>query len=257
MIAPRAAALLERIVSDTKAILGDSLVGIYLHGSLALGCFHWAVSDIDYLTVVKREPTQAQKEALIRSILAMDEDCPPKGIEMSVVTVDDCRRFVHPTPYLLHYSNSWRERFLADLSGVCRDLHGTDPDLAAHFTVVRAAGVSLCGTPIGDVFAPVPREAYLDSLRYDLAGAAEEITVNPVYVILNLCRTLGYLQDGEIRSKAQGGEWGLVHLPEDVALIRAALAAYCGEGTFPRDLSGTVLKAFAGRCLETIEKEWI
>ena len=250
----RTTALLEYIISDTKAILGDSLVGIYLHGSLALGCFRWAVSDIDYLTVVEGEPTQAQKEELVRSILAMEGDCPPKGIEMSVVRVDACRNFVHPTPYVLHYSNAWRDSFCADLSGTCRDLHGADPDLAAHFTVTRAAGITLCGAPIAEVFAPVPREAYLDSLRYDFAGAEDDIAENPVYVILNLCRTLGYLQDGVIRSKAQGGEWGLAHLPEDAGLISAALAAYRGDGVFPHDIPAPVPVNFVRRCLEIIEK---
>lgn len=81
----RVTVILDRIAADTAAILGETLIGIYLHGSLALGCFNWAKSDIDYLTVVETEPTLAQKEALIAALLALDAICPEKGIEMSVV----------------------------------------------------------------------------------------------------------------------------------------------------------------------------
>ncbi len=251
MTDPRAAALLDRIVRDTKAILGDGLVGIYLHGSLAFGCFNWASSDIDYLTVVEAEPTPAQKEALIAAILALDADCPPKGIEMSVVLARDCRAFTHPTPYVLHYSNSYRDRYRVDLAATCAAVHGTDPDLAAHFTVTRAVGIPLCGAPIEAVFAPVPRSAYLDSVLADIESAEQDIAANPVYVILNLCRTLAYLQDGRVRSKAQGGEWGITASADDADLIRAALTAYRGGSGFPLT-DAAQLSAFARRMLAQI-----
>jgi len=41
--------LLESFVERNKEILEDSLVGIYLHGSAAMGCFNPAKSDIDLL----------------------------------------------------------------------------------------------------------------------------------------------------------------------------------------------------------------
>lgn len=37
---------------QSQKILGDYLVGIYLHGSAVMGCFHEAGSDIDLLVVV-------------------------------------------------------------------------------------------------------------------------------------------------------------------------------------------------------------
>jgi streptomycin 3"-adenylyltransferase len=42
----------DRLVAGFRDILGDNLHGIYLHGSLALGCFNPARSDIDVLVVV-------------------------------------------------------------------------------------------------------------------------------------------------------------------------------------------------------------
>ncbi len=44
---------LTEITAYFKQALNDNLVGIYLHGSLAMGCFNSKTSDIDLVIVVK------------------------------------------------------------------------------------------------------------------------------------------------------------------------------------------------------------
>ena len=44
--------LLNRFISESKRIIGDDLAGIYLHGSLAMGCFNPDRSDIDLIVVI-------------------------------------------------------------------------------------------------------------------------------------------------------------------------------------------------------------
>ena len=64
----------------------------------------------------------------------------------------------------------------------------------------------------------------------EIAGAEEEITENPMYLILNLARVLAYLKEKRILSKQEGGIWGLENLPEEYRpLIAAALREY-GDG---------------------------
>ena len=219
--------LLEQIKNEYLAILSDSLIGFYVHGSYAFGCFSWERGDLDFLVVVTEEPTLSQKRALIEVLLANEKYAPPKGFEMSVVTSDAVKPFVYPTPYVLHYSNAWREAYQRDLDGTLTRLRGTDPDLAAHVTVLHAVGITLHGAPMEDVFAPVPHDAYLDSIRYDIEHAREDIDENPVYITLNLCRVLGYLRGAGVLSKEGGGVWGIAHLPcEFVPLVSAALAYY-------------------------------
>jgi hypothetical protein len=59
------------LVSGLGERLNTSLVGIYLHGSLAMGCFSLAQSDID-LVVVSRRPMQlATKRAVAEFLLAL------------------------------------------------------------------------------------------------------------------------------------------------------------------------------------------
>ena len=242
-------ALLDLVVQRYRAILGEKLTGIYLHGSIAMGCFTWDTGDVDFLAVVEAPLTQAEKEALVRALLELDAQAPPKGFEMSVVLRAVCKPFEYPTPFELHFSNAHKARAEADLAAYCRDMHGVDPDLAAHCTILTHRGELLCGAKIGEVFGEVPRAAYVDSILGDISGAAEEIAAAPVYVTLNLCRVLAYLQEGAVLSKAEGGAWGLPRLPERYhPLLRAALAAYDGAA-FP---AGLPLADFAEEMLRRI-----
>lgn len=222
--------ILSAIAQAYKAALGRRLTGIYLHGSIAFDCFHWRKSDIDFLAVVREPLSQAQKEALIGALLRLAPGAPPKGFEMSAVLLENCRHFVYPTPFELHFSKAHMERAREDLSEYCRAMNGTDADLAAHFTVVRQAGIVLCGSPIADVFGDVPREAYLASIRADVQDAEDEINRDPVYIILNLCRVLAYMDSNLVLSKEKGGLWGTAHLPgQFVPVVQEALDCYRSE----------------------------
>lgn len=243
--------ILGEICSFCEQRLGENLVGVYLHGSLAFGCFDPRVSDIDFLIVVREALCVEQKKALLHLMLKLTPEAPPKGLEMSVVLARDCRPFVHPTPYLFHFSSAHIARALRDDEEYCRNFFGTDRDLAAHMTVIRAVGRVLVGRPIGEVFGEVPREAYLDSLRYDAENAVADISENPVYVILNLCRIAAFLEDGAVLSKKDGGLWGLQHLPQAYReIIRAAVEAYTSGSSYHH--RKTTEQAFAAEMIAGI-----
>jgi streptomycin 3"-adenylyltransferase len=227
--------LLNEIVAGYREILGGLLIGFYVHGSIAFGCYNTKFSDIDFLVVVRETPMLEMKKSMISLLLKLDCDAPAKGFEMSVVLESFCREFVYPTPFELHYSNFHRERALADLSSYCAVMNGADRDLAAHFTVIKAVGIRLWGCDISNLFGEVKKEYYLDSIRGDISGAVEEITENTVYIILNLCRVLAYTRDGLICSKRDGGEWGIRKLPRYAKLISTALDCYRGSGMIEAD----------------------
>lgn len=223
----RAQRLLDEIVQEYRRILGENLVGIYVHGSLAFGCFCWEQSDIDFIAVTDASPSLEEKEELIRVLLRMDAGGPKKGFEMSVVREEACRCFVHPTPFELHYSNAHEEACRRDLRSFCKEMNGVDGDLAAHFTVIRSVGIAIWGKEIRDVFGQVPREDYLDSIRKDVQSGVEDVVRDPVYVILNLCRVLAYQREGLVLSKEDGAKWGERNLPSQYQqLIRGAKRAY-------------------------------
>ncbi len=223
--------LLAAIENMYREILGNTLKGFYVHGSLAFGCFRWEISDVDFIAVTNRSLTLSEKTKIIRGLLSQESSGPPKGLEMSVVQQDVTNPVVYPTPYELHYSAAHRMEFLADMEGTCMRMQGTDRDLAAHFAVIRQVGIKVWGKPIKEMFGPVPRDAYEDSIRRDAQDALLEISQRPVYAILNLCRVLAFERQGLVLSKKGGGEWGMKHLPPEYGeVVRAAYEYYIGSG---------------------------
>lgn len=47
--------LLVSFTEMSKRILGDNLVGVYLHGSAVMGCFQPGKSDLDLILIVRQD----------------------------------------------------------------------------------------------------------------------------------------------------------------------------------------------------------
>ncbi len=241
----------DLFVKCAREILKDNLLGVYLHGSAAMGCYQPKKSDLDFLAVVREDMTDADKRAFLDSVVMLDAAGPAKGIEMSIVTRDVCDPFVYPTPFILHYSRMHTEWYRRDPEDYIRKMNGTDKDLAAHFTVIRERGRCLYGLPVREVFGEVPEENYLDAIWDDIGEAEEEITENPMYLTLNLARVLGYLKEKKVLSKKEGGEWGLEALPEEYhPLIRCALHEY--EDGAEVQYDGAAARRYAAYMLKQI-----
>lgn len=217
----------ETFVKESREILGDNLVGVYLHGSAVMGCFNEKKSDIDLLVAVNEEISDEIKMRYMDMVVRLNADAPEKGIEMSIVKKAVCKPFVYPTPFELHFSVTHLEWYKANPADYVAKMKGTDRDLAAHFTIIYYRGKCLYGEEIKNVFEKVSRENYLDSILSDIEDAKEDIITNPTYIVLNLCRVLAYKREGLILSKKEGGDWGLKNLPEKYhALIVQALDEY-------------------------------
>ena len=219
--------LIKEFVEESKSILLDNLVGIYLHGSSVMGCFNPRRSDIDLIIVVHHHLTDSVKRSYMDMVIKYNALGPEKGIEMSIVLGDVCSPFVYPTPFELHFSAGHLKWYKENPEDYIRKMNGTDKDLAAHFTVINKRGKCLYGAPINDVFAEVPGSDYWDSIWYDIEGAPEEITGNTMYLTLNLARVLAYKEEGLVLSKQEGGEWAIRHLPPEYhPLIADAMREY-------------------------------
>lgn len=219
--------ILDEIVDESKMIFKEDLTGIYLHGSLAMGCFNPKKSDIDLMIVIKNSITDTQKLQFMNHVAELNKTAPEKGIELSIVKEEYCRKFLYPTPFELHFSNAHLQWFIDDPADYIHKMNGTDKDLAAHFMIIKKYGVVLYGEEINDVFADVPRKDYIDSIWYDVEGAGEDILDDPVCMILNLCRAAAFLKNDLILSKKQGGEWALQNLSARYrTLISKALQSY-------------------------------
>ncbi|WP_034850100.1 aminoglycoside adenylyltransferase domain-containing protein [Clostridium hydrogeniformans] len=220
---------IENILKEFKNkycnILRENLVGIYLHGSLAMGCFNYYTSDIDILVVVNKDMELEIKRKLINVILELSKDGPEKGFEVSVILYKHSKNFIYPTPFLLHYSKEYNYRYLSDSEFICGN--SVDKDLAAHMVITRKRGICLVGKPIEEVFQEVPKEYYIDSIIGDIEGARESIVENPIYNILNLCRVLYYLKEEAICSKKEGGQWAYSNMNKRYKeIVKSAMELY-------------------------------
>ena len=95
--------LINGFVKQSKEILGDNLVGVYLHGSSVMGCFNPNKSDVDLIIVADHPLSDADKREYLDMVVAFNALGPAKGIEMSIVLREVCKPFVYPTPYELHF----------------------------------------------------------------------------------------------------------------------------------------------------------
>lgn len=198
----------DDLVRGLQQVLGDVLVGVYLHGSLALGCFNPELSDVDLLVVTKAPLAREQRDAL--GPLLADAG----RIEISFLVEASLTPWRHPAPYDLHFS--WPARLVGP---------GEDHDLAAHLTVTRHAGIALLGPQPRNVFPEVPWHDYEESLRRDLAWSRKHGT--ELYAVLSPARIWATLTDRVVHSKASGAAWALDRAPAEFrSLLERALEAY-------------------------------
>ena len=200
------------------------LVGVYVHGSAALGGFGPG-SDLDVLVVADGD---ADWPGLGAQLLV--DGGHPRPLELSVVGASAALHPSSPWPYHLHV-NSGESRFGL---GAGRG----DPDLIAHYAVVRTAGIAVSGPPADSVFGHVARRYFVEYLREELRWGVEN--ADQRYAVLNTCRSVAYARSGRVLSKVDGGVWWLEELGEK-PLVEEALTAQ-REG---RDLGPSTREARA------------
>jgi hypothetical protein len=224
---PVVRAQLGELTTGFRAVLGDGLVGIYAHGSLALGCFSEARSDIDVLVVSGRSLTEDDKLAVVDLFLHVSLS--PYPVEAHVLTTEQLRDWRHPSPFELHYGEVHRDGYAFDPLGTLAGMTEGDPDLAAHLTVARAAGIPVIGPAPGELFPRVPQADLRDALLRDLEWSRN--VRSALYGVLSPCRIWAALETGEVQSNATGAAWALERLPSDLRpLVAQALASYTGAG---------------------------
>ncbi|MCP3029488.1 aminoglycoside adenylyltransferase domain-containing protein [Halobacillus sp. A5] len=220
------------LLNETKQIIGNEIIGFYLHGSLAMGGFNPGSSDIDLLVVTNHWLGVEKKKRLAELFLRYSGA--PYPIEISFLHKEQVLKGSHPFPFDFHYSECWRERYAAALSNgssiYINEEVSTDPDLAAHIQVLRHRGVCLEGEPIAEVFPVIPPEDYLSSIMGDYEECVVNIERDPIYCTLNMLRVLMYLKTGAVVSKEEAGEWGMSAFPEElVRTIEKAVGGYRGN----------------------------
>jgi streptomycin 3"-adenylyltransferase len=223
---PALGAYLQQVAAGLARALGPALAGLYLHGSAALGGWSAGRSDVDLLGVVARPLGRRAKQVVAARLLHPALVCPAAGgLEFSLVTAAVAADPPRRPPFELHVSTA-PEDARHHLGGP----GAVDPDLLLYFAVCRRAGVAVRGAPPAEVFAEPPRAWLLAQAAEELRWALQHRGFT--YRVLTACRAWRLLEDGELDSKLDGGEWARRRLATP-ALVDAAMAAQRGLAPAP------------------------
>ncbi|MFD1064900.1 aminoglycoside adenylyltransferase domain-containing protein [Oceanobacillus locisalsi] len=195
-----------------KQVTGERFVDCYLHGSLAMGSFQPANSDIDLLVVLNKTLNKQQKHQLTALFLRRSNH--PYPVEISFLLEGQLKEWRHPFPYLFHFSEDWRERVELYKDQVIEDNAGVDADLAAHIGALLKRGMTLEGPLAISIFPEVPRADYISSIQADYRECLLSYIDKPVYALLNMLRFYWYLKEDCILSKQEARERAYGIFPE-------------------------------------------
>jgi predicted nucleotidyltransferase len=247
---PDVNAVLQMLHSEVQAVLGDSLVGMIVHGSLASGDFDPQRSDVDVLVVTAGElPTE-----MLPALAAMHARLTASGLhwaakmEVSYIPQAALRR--HDPAHVHHPALRVDGSF-----GV--DGHGSEWIIQRH--IIREKGIVIDGPSPHTLIDPV----LPDDLRRAVAGLLHEWWEPQLqdqhrlysgeyqaYAILTMCRMLYTLQHGAVVSKPFAARWAQHESGERWAgLIQQALA---WQPDMPLDRLAETLD-FIGHSLEYAE----
>lgn len=150
---------------------GESLVGVYLHGSVALGAFQPASGDLDVLVVVKDALTIETKLKIAQDLLEIDgSPCP---VELSAVKLCDVQPWRTPGNCVFHYSDFWSERIEQrlhdpDFNCYVLDREFPDADVTSYIKLILQCGVTLYGPPSKEIFSEISDEDFWQGISADV-----------------------------------------------------------------------------------------
>ena len=239
---------------ESQRVLVENFVGFYLHGSLALGGFNPARSDINIVVVTKQRIGIEARRVLVSLLLRVSKmPCP---VSIHFLAQQSIFPLQLPLPYDLYYNETTRDQAQQDVRNDTwkhwNDSIEYDADLTIILPVLQQQGISLTGEPPSNTLPAVSEHAFRDALVAKIQAAQHEPLHDPISFVLNACRVSAYLQDRVMLSKDAGGIWGLTSLPQRYhPLIQQLLALYRSEAP-GRPVGHAALKDFAAYVGETI-----
>jgi predicted nucleotidyltransferase len=210
-------------------VLGDDLLGAYLHGSAVLGGLR-PHSDIDVLAVLGRHTTPEERREIVERLLKISGARARRGaarpVELTMVVRAEVQPWRYPPELEFMYGEWLRDDYEA---GVIPS-PTLSSDLAPLITMVLQAERPLLGPPPAELLEPVPASDLRRAITEGVPGLLDEIDTDTRNVLLTLVRIWATVVTGRVMSKDAAADWALPRLPDDhrPALARAR-AIYLGE----------------------------
>lgn len=221
---PEDARQLDEIVRIVREVLGDGVVGVYLHGTTGADALR-PTSDLDVLVVIDEPTTEAERRALVLGLAEVSGSPEPRGrwrpVELTVVRQSMVNPWRYPPERELQFGQWDRKRYLAGFVPAPEP----DPDLAVLVSAALAADRPLLGPPAAAILAPVPAPHLRRSVVAGVPGLMAALEGDTRNVLLTLARIWFTLATGEIRAKDAAASWALEHLDDLAPADRVATGA--------------------------------
>lgn len=219
----RVGVVARELMHRVRDVLAGQFVGMYLSGSLGLGDFDEASSDIDFLVVTRCDLSAgqlAELAAMHAGLAAHTEPGNPfwQRLEGSYIPVADIRRYDpghsdHPT-----IGADWA-------FGV--NHHGWT--WVFERAIVRDSGLALAGPPPEELVDPIAPDELRGAVRHILQDFWAPIAAAPrvpewlataayqAFAILSMCRGMHTLSTGGLASKPAAAAWVLATMDDGSA----------------------------------------
>lgn len=206
----------DEVVGIVHDILGEAVVGAYLHGSAVLGGLR-PTSDIDVLVAIDRPTGLEERRAIVDRLLGISGRRayrgPGRPVELTIVVASEVRPWRYPPRAEFQYGEWLRDEYEA---GRTPD-PGPSPDLAPLIAMtLRGADAgqpSLFGPPATDVFDPVPPADLRRAIVAGVPGLLADLATDTRNVLLTLARIWSTVATGELQSKDAAAAWAAERLP--------------------------------------------
>ncbi|MFW6690491.1 aminoglycoside adenylyltransferase family protein [Streptomyces sp. MAR4 CNX-425] len=214
------------VMKLVDGVLGQEVVGAYLHGSAVLGGLRPA-SDVDVLVVARRSMAAGERRALLDGLLGVSGFTGGlRPVELTVVVQSEVRPWRYPPTGDFLYGEWLRAEFEAGGPPGPEVM----PDLAIVLTMARSGDRALAGPPPARVLDPVPYEDVARTAAAGVPALLAELDDDTRNVLLTLARIWCTLATGEIRPKDAAAAWALGRLPpEHRPVLAHARRLYLGS----------------------------
>jgi hypothetical protein len=215
--------LLHIMLVQVRALLTSQLVGFYLYGSLSLGDFESASSDVDFVVVTTEEITAEMFERLrdMHNKLASSGLAFSTRLEGSYIPRDALRRYdpehnTHPhigvdQPFQRHdHGRGW----------------------IIESSIIREHGVVVWGPPPQTLIDPVSPQELREAVYVLLRDFWSRQLDGPdwlrprdyqAFAVMSLCRALYTLRHGALLTKPQAVIWALKEYPRWRPILERSL----------------------------------
>lgn len=211
-------------VSDVlRETLEAELTGVYFVGSVALGGFVPAESDVDITAVSRSALDSSQKRDVASAIVEASRMCPARGVEFTLYRGDVVASLSKGADFEVNANAGPRMPTTVHLEAAAQPGFWYLLDRA----IAHRCGVVISGPPPSTVFADVPRRTLLAAMSESMAWhrAHEKATL---YSVLNACRAWRFAEEDVLGSKLAGATWARARWV-DTDVIDAAVALRHGQ----------------------------